>query len=97
MADICNPTPDPRKLQKDVPPGAAVNRLLYFAGLEVDIEADADADCGTYSLVALGLTEEEIVLLQFLLTMPFQILYWPFLGILDRQHCANLYNKILGG
>lgn len=96
MPDDCKPAPDVRKLQKDIPPGAVANRLLYFAGLEMDIEADDTADCGTYNLVALGLTEQEIILLQFLLSMPFQIQYWPFLGILDRQHCANLYSKIMG-
>jgi len=96
MAD-CNQTPDPKKLGKKMPGRATINRLLYTAGLEMDIQADSDVECGAYNLIALGLTEKEIVLLQFLLSMPFQIEYWPFEDILDRQHCANLYSKILGG
>ncbi len=71
-------------------------RLLYLPDYFLQMDAQDDIECGSINLLALGLTVQEFVLIDFLLTLPFRTKYWPFRDNLDRQACANLYVKISG-
>ncbi len=90
---VLKPDTDPRLLP-DVDGRALVLRLLYLLDCEVQIDAPDATVCGEYNLVATGLTAEEIMLLKFLLHLPFRVKFWPFEANLAREAVASLYVKM---
>lgn len=81
---------------------ANLRRLRLFVNLDNAPnwpEVPDSTECGNNIILANGLTNDSIILLKFLLSLPFYMDRWPFqeLSGFSKTDVAILYSQLIGG